>query len=101
MGTFIKKATVKKVDAAPWDMGASKIQLQIEFTNTVLNVREDILGVCNQLPGFHSEQLKHATIDCVVNSMVDQIRREIKSALDAESVRVQTAHIKPDWNVLI
>ncbi|AXY81678.1 hypothetical protein HOU74_gp24 [Pectobacterium phage Phoria] len=100
MSTFIKKATVKEVDVTPWDTGTGKIELQIEFTNIVLGVRGSMLAMHNQLPGFHGEQLK-ASIDRTINIMVDQIRREINSALDAESVRVQAGHIKPNWNVLI
>ncbi|BBD74655.1 hypothetical protein [Pectobacterium phage PPWS2] len=92
------KAAVKRVDVhQPREFGQVTYKLDVQLSGTDL-ITQRHFPEYDYLSGYG--MTKEAIVHELVRALSHDIERAVLDELRAESVRSQTRHVKPDFNVL-
>ncbi|QFP93613.1 hypothetical protein [Pectobacterium phage CX5] len=93
------KAAVKRVDAfQPRGFGQATYKLDVQLSGTDLTVQLHFPEYDYLRAGY--DMPREAIVHELVRALSHDIESAVLDELRAESVRIQTRHVKPDFNVL-
>ena len=93
------KAAVKRVDVhQPRGFGQATYKLDVQLSGTDLTIQLHSPEYDYMCAGYGTP--KEAIVHELVRALSHDIERAVLDELRAESVRIQTRHVKPDFNVL-